>query len=263
MKSCCFAIAVSFLVISAHAQTNLNDLQAQVRSEYVRHEMVLRKGGEQRDLSFDDGGTPVAPLTPAPLVSGAALLITDAHLKRTEVRFDGVRLLLVGKKLEPLATNEKRTIRIEFRVPISSLEQVQAAMPHIFLTPPEFQQAIRSYYEPLLDLDAAKPGQQVGTWDSAPVYKVGADVSAPKAINAADPDYTKEARRQGYHGTTVLQVVVSADGLPAFMQVQKPLAYGLTEKALEAVARWRFIPAERAGRAVPVLISVEVNFRLY
>jgi len=38
---------------------------------------------------------------------------------------------------------------------------------------------------------------------------------------------------------------------------------GLDEKALEAVRKYKFKPAMKGNQAVPVMISVEVNFRLY
>jgi len=57
--------------------------------------------------------------------------------------------------------------------------------------------------------------------------------------------------------------VVSADGKPQQIRVQRPLGMGLDEKAIEAVRQWRFEPAKKDGQAVPVMINVEVNFRLY
>jgi len=38
---------------------------------------------------------------------------------------------------------------------------------------------------------------------------------------------------------------------------------GLDEKALEAVAKYRFKPALKNGKPVAAAILVEVNFRLY
>jgi TonB family protein len=38
---------------------------------------------------------------------------------------------------------------------------------------------------------------------------------------------------------------------------------GLDQKAVEAVKKWKFQPAEKDGRPVAVQINVEVNFRLY
>jgi TonB family protein len=45
--------------------------------------------------------------------------------------------------------------------------------------------------------------------------------------------------------------------------VQRALGMGLDEKAVEAVRQWRFEPAKKDGHPVPVMINVEVNFRLY
>ncbi|MGB8769208.1 MAG: energy transducer TonB [Candidatus Korobacteraceae bacterium] len=94
-------------------------------------------------------------------------------------------------------------------------------------------------------------------------YRVGGGVSAPKALYAPDPDYSEEARKAKYQGTVVLWLVVSADGKPQQIRVQRPLGMGLDEKAIEAVRQWRFEPAKKDGQPVPVMINVEVNFRLY
>jgi len=40
--------------------------------------------------------------------------------------------------------------------------------------------------------------------------------------------------------------------------------HGLDEKALEAVRKYKFKPAMKDGKTpVPVMINVEINFRLY
>jgi len=41
------------------------------------------------------------------------------------------------------------------------------------------------------------------------------------------------------------------------------LGLGLDAKAIEAVKRYKFKPAMKNGTPVPVMISVQVNFRLY
>jgi protein TonB len=40
------------------------------------------------------------------------------------------------------------------------------------------------------------------------------------------------------------------------------LAWGLDEKAIEAVKRYRFKPAIYEGKPLPVVVNVEVNFLL-
>ena len=94
-------------------------------------------------------------------------------------------------------------------------------------------------------------------------YLVGGGVSAPKALYAPDPEYSEEARKAKYQGTVVLWLVVDASGRPQQIRIQRALGMGLDEKAIEAVKQWKFDPARRDGQAVPVMINVEVNFRLY
>ncbi len=94
-------------------------------------------------------------------------------------------------------------------------------------------------------------------------YRVGGGVSAPKVVYDPDPEYSEEARKAKYQGTVVLWLVVAPDGKPQQIRVQRSLGMGLDEKAVEAVRQWRFEPAKKDGQPVPVMINVEVNFRLY
>jgi len=76
-------------------------------------------------------------------------------------------------------------------------------------------------------------------------------------------EHSEEARKAKYQGTVVLWLVVDASGRPQQIRVQRALGMGLDEKAIEAVKQWKFDPARKDGQAVPVMINVEVNFRLY
>jgi TonB family protein len=95
------------------------------------------------------------------------------------------------------------------------------------------------------------------------VYKVGHGVKPPRGTYMPDPEYSEPARRIGYQGTCVLELVVDAEGMPGSIKVTRPIGMGLDEKALEAVRRWRFSPATKDGSPVAVHINVEVSFRLY
>jgi TonB family protein len=95
------------------------------------------------------------------------------------------------------------------------------------------------------------------------VYRVGGGVSAPRVIEDPDPEYSEEARQAKYQGTVVLWIVIGPDGLARQVRVQRSLGMGLDEKAVEAVRKWRFIPAMKDGQPVAVQVNVEVNFRLY
>jgi TonB family protein len=113
--------------------------------------------------------------------------------------------------------------------------------------------------------DAGAPSTTAGQDNNAHpgAYRVGGGVTAPKLLYGPDPEYSEKARKAKYQGTVVLWLVVDADGLPQQIRVQRPLGMGLDEEAIAAVKRWRFQPSQKDGKPVPVMINVEVNFRLY
>jgi len=95
------------------------------------------------------------------------------------------------------------------------------------------------------------------------VFRVGGGVSAPKALDTPDPEYSEEARKAKYQGTCILWLIVDQNGRPRDVKVARALGMGLDEKAIEAVRNWKFEPAMKDGRPVAVQINVEVNFHLY
>jgi protein TonB len=95
------------------------------------------------------------------------------------------------------------------------------------------------------------------------VFHVGGGVSAPSPIFDPSPEYSEEARKAKFQGTSVVSLIVGPDGLPRNIRVSRSLGLGLDEKAIEAVKQWRFKPAEKDGKPVAVEISVEVDFHLY
>jgi len=106
-------------------------------------------------------------------------------------------------------------------------------------------------------------GEGRGGGTGGGVFRVGGGVAAPKLIFDPEPEYSEEARKAKYQGTCVLSVIVGPDGLAHDIKVTNTLGLGLDEKAIEAVRKWRFEPAVKDGKPVNVLISVQVNFRLY
>jgi periplasmic protein TonB len=88
-------------------------------------------------------------------------------------------------------------------------------------------------------------------------------VGYPSCVYCPDPKYSEEARKAKYQGTVVLQAVITPDGRATDIQVVKGPGLGLEEKAVEAVKQWRFKPAiGPAGKPVPVIVPIEVTFRL-
>jgi len=93
-------------------------------------------------------------------------------------------------------------------------------------------------------------------------YKVGGDVTAPSVAQKVDPDYSEEARKAKISGPVLLSLTVGVDGMAHDISVVKSLGSGLDLKAVEAVQKWHFNPGMRNGEPVPVLATIEINFRL-
>jgi TonB family protein len=96
------------------------------------------------------------------------------------------------------------------------------------------------------------------------LYKIGGGVSAPVPLNSVEAEFSDEARRAKYQGVCLITLIVDVHGDPQNPRVSRALGMGLDEKALEAVKKYKFKPALKDGKTpVPVMITVEVNFRLY
>jgi TonB family protein len=96
------------------------------------------------------------------------------------------------------------------------------------------------------------------------LYHVGGGVSAPVPLNQVEAEFSDEARRAKYQGVCLISLIVDAQGNPQNPRVVRALGMGLDEKALDAVRKYKFKPAFKQGQGpVPVMITVEVNFRLY
>jgi len=85
----------------------------------------------------------------------------------------------------------------------------------------------------------------------------------PRALFQPGPEYSEEARKKQIEGVVQLSIVIGTDGIPHDVKVEKGLGYGLDEKAVQAVEKWRFEPPERDGQPTEQKVAVEVSFHLY
>jgi protein TonB len=77
------------------------------------------------------------------------------------------------------------------------------------------------------------------------------------------PRYPPAAQRLRESGRVLLAVQVSASGLPERVEVSTSSGSPrLDQAALETVRRWRFIPAQQAGKPVAAGVIVPIVFRL-
>jgi len=101
-----------------------------------------------------------------------------------------------------------------------------------------------------------------------PKPEVASAAATPTTFNAAylsnpAPRYPDAARRAGEQGTVTLRVLVTREGLPARVGVEKSSGSTyLDNAALEAVKAWRFAPARQGAERIESWMLVPVVFRL-
>ncbi|WP_347258753.1 energy transducer TonB [Methylocaldum sp.] len=82
-------------------------------------------------------------------------------------------------------------------------------------------------------------------------------------LNNPKPVYPGIARRRHWEGLVLLRVYVTADGRCGELSVQRSSGHDvLDEAALEAVKKWRFVPAKRGDVAQASWVTVPIEFQL-
>ena len=87
----------------------------------------------------------------------------------------------------------------------------------------------------------------------------------PIMVTAVRPTYTAEAKRLKIQGTVQLLARVEPDGKVTYAEVSRSVdsVHGLDVQAIKAAKQWRFRPAKLNGKAVSVVITLELEFRLH
>lgn len=83
----------------------------------------------------------------------------------------------------------------------------------------------------------------------------------PRKVHDVAPIYPPIAQRAGVEGVVIIEAVIAVDGSVRDARVLRSVAL-LDRAALDAVKQWRYAPTRLNGVAVPVIVTVTVQFRL-
>jgi len=86
----------------------------------------------------------------------------------------------------------------------------------------------------------------------------------PRTLSTPDPKYPPAARRAEREGLVDLEFIVGVDGRASDITVikEEPKGFGFGDAAIEAVKRWRFVPAKKGGESVPMRVKIPIRFTL-
>jgi TonB family protein len=88
------------------------------------------------------------------------------------------------------------------------------------------------------------------------------ELLAPVATEKSDPGYPLELIRANVHGMVTLYAVIHSDGKVGDIRVLNSPDERLDSFAAKALARWKFVPAVRAGKPVALEAVVVIPFRV-
>jgi protein TonB len=91
--------------------------------------------------------------------------------------------------------------------------------------------------------------------------RIGGDVVPPQRIAYTAPVYPQVAVSARIEGIVILEATIDAQGLVQNVTVLRSLPM-LDRAAIDAVKQWRYQPTRLNGRAIPIIMTVTVNFSL-
>jgi TonB family protein len=97
--------------------------------------------------------------------------------------------------------------------------------------------------------------------DGMATVRVGGNIKQPTKLRNVPPVYPPLAQQAGVQGVVILEITIDTTGLVRDGRIMRSIPL-LDEAALDAVRQWQFTPTVVNGQAVPVIMTVTVNFNL-
>jgi TonB family protein len=286
-------------IVTFRAQA-ADELAQHLRDKYGDKTLVLRNFYSGKHLKYDSAGTlaGVSAVSGDWTVDGF-VRVKSVTLRGQRLTVRAVRIPVgsSGQSFHLLKHLDELRIEVEFDAGGMPPEDVDRALSKIFLTAHDrLVETVPDYWKPcVLAASTGKGGKQYDdcrfpqafaaipgivysfdetseldqtaarAWESAVITHLGAGkgVTPPKAIASPAPEFSEQARSAKYQGFAVLSIFVDKTGETRELRIVRPLGMGLDQKAVEAVAKWRFKPATKDGDPIDMNIAVEVDFHLY
>lgn len=83
---------------------------------------------------------------------------------------------------------------------------------------------------------------------------------APVPVKSVAPDYPSQMKQQGVTGIVTLTVAIDENGDVAECTVAKSTRPEFEQAAVNAVGKWKFRPARKAGENVKAKVNIPIKF---
>lgn len=95
----------------------------------------------------------------------------------------------------------------------------------------------------------------------AAYQRVTAGMKPPKATHSPDPDYPEIPKDAEPRGVVVMLVGINTKGRVELVHVLRASNDAFQNSAVSTVKTWKFSPAKKDGKPIPVQVSVEMHFQ--
>jgi TonB family protein len=189
-----------------------------------------------------------------------------------EIELEGVRVAIRYNpdahefQRHPLSGDKKfddQNMKVLIRADDPKQFRAMVAAVFSFGIDPALQHSASLAWQHYFDPNLAWPSDALTGQKIYPLYGLPdqpKDVTPPVLAHKTDAIFTDFALRDKVKGQVQIRMVVDSNGVPQHLAITRPLGYGLDEKAADAIAKWRFTPAMRAGQPVPSSIVVNLDF---
>jgi protein TonB len=87
-------------------------------------------------------------------------------------------------------------------------------------------------------------------------------IEPPVPVRTVAPKYPDSMRRDGSSGVVTVSCIIDEKGNVQEAKVEKASNAVFAEPALEALRKWKFKPATKAGNAVPIHVKFPIQFSI-
>lgn len=248
----------------------------------LKGKVVFLRGMESGDkLSFDAQGAQIGTDNPGAFAY-SAVKVEKVHLSGGELNVQGKRMAMIFQsasespslkdiRFVPLKESTDVVIAVDPQHP----EGLDAAVTKVFafnaeevlswLSPDDETAALNSLGSTAPLNVPNTPLKGLVSKSALVTHHAGENgLSPPVMIYSVDPaTNTNAVKNKLIPGFCLMNLIVDTNGRPEHIRIVHSVDPEQDVSAIMAVAQYRFTPGMYQGKPTPVLINVEVNFRVY
>ncbi|MBN2320956.1 MAG: energy transducer TonB [Acidobacteria bacterium] len=245
---------------------NINkNAENQLKKLYEKKTFILRHFYSGEKLKYSPEGILVSGGKPGIWTLDGLITINKLKIKNEKLEMTGKREFWSydqkEKKPRQFKSTEKTTIEIgPFNAP-SDATLLHQAIQNIFLKDNEpLHNAVPDYWKNTVIRFFTGQNALINNTPKKQLFNRGDNLTLPKLISKADPQYTPTGRKLRVGGTVMLKVKIDKEGNVSLQEIVLPLGLDLDESAIKAVLKWKYAPASLNGEPIDFETTLTMQF---